>query len=141
MELTEIPLANPQSRSRRLDIASDGTIWFLDASLGRLGRFDPNEPDAAKQFKYWNSPSGSKSHPYAIAIVDDAIWYNESGMRPDALVRFDPKTETFQSWVIPSGNIHAGIVRHMRPTDEGDLLIHQTATNRIQRVKVQHAAE
>ena len=36
-----------------------------------------------------------------------------------------------QSWPIPSGGIHAGIVRHMRPTKEGNLLIHQSSTNRI----------
>jgi virginiamycin B lyase len=64
-------------------------------------------------------------------VVDGIVWYNESGMRPDMLVRFDPKTESFQSWPIPSGDIHAGIVRHMRPTRDGKLLIHQSSTNRI----------
>ena len=47
---------------------------------------------------------------------------------PDALVRFDPKTEKFQSWAIPSG---VGIIRHMRKTPDGNLTIHQTSTNRI----------
>jgi virginiamycin B lyase len=52
-------------------------------------------------------------------------------MRPDALVRFDPQNETFQSWPIPSGNVHAGIIRHMTATRDGNLLIHQSSTNRI----------
>ncbi len=47
------------------------------------------------------------------------------------MVRFDPASETFQSWPIPSGGIYAGIVRHMRPTRDGNLLIHQSSTNRI----------
>ena len=64
-------------------------------------------------------------------MVDGIVWYNESGKRPDALVRFDPRTEEFQSWAIPSGNVYAGIVRHMRPTKDGNLLIHQSSTNRI----------
>jgi virginiamycin B lyase len=68
--------------------------------------------------------------------VNDVIWYNESGKRPDMLVRFDPKTEKFQSWPIKSGNIYAGIVRHMRATHDGDLLIHQSATNHIMRVSI-----
>jgi virginiamycin B lyase len=51
-------------------------------------------------------------------------------------VRFDIKTKTFQSWPIPSGGIHSGIVRHMRPNRNGDLLIHQSATNRIIRVEI-----
>src|SRR3546814_19933248 len=67
-------------------------------------------------------------------------WYNESGVRPDMLVRFDPATETFQSWPIPSGGVHAGIVRHMRPTHDGNLLIHQSSTNRIIRVDLKGAA-
>lgn len=67
----------------------------------------------------------------AIIVVDGVVWYNESGVRPDALVRFDPKTETFQSWAILSGGVYAGIWRHGRATREGNLLIHQSATNRI----------
>ena len=112
--------------------ASDGTIWYLNVSLGRLGHYDPKTGDIQE----CDSPSCPASHPYAIAIIDDIVWYNESGMRPDVLVRFDPATETFQSWVIPSGDIYAGIIRHMRPTADGDLLIHQSSTNRIQRVTI-----
>ena len=80
------------------------------------------------------------SHPYAILIVDGIIWYNESGMRPDPLVRFDPKTETFQSWPIPSSGVYSGILRHMRAAANGDLLIHQSATNHIIRVAVSEPA-
>ena len=32
------------------------------------------------------------------------------------LVRFDPKTERFQTWAIPSGG---GVVRNMMPTPDG----------------------
>ena len=102
-------------------------IWYVNSSQGRLGRLDPKTGEA----KEWPSPSGPKSHPYAIALVDGIVWYNESGQRPDALVRFDPATERFQSWAIPSGGIYSGIVRHMRPTRDGKLLIHQSSTNRI----------
>ncbi|MGH7796810.1 MAG: virginiamycin B lyase family protein [Candidatus Binatia bacterium] len=127
MEPRVYPLPNPKTTVRRLDFAGDGMIWYVNSSQGRLGRLDPK----TGQVKEWPSPSGPKSHPYAIAVVDDIVWYNESGQRPDALVRFDPKTERFQSWAIPSGGIYAGIVRHMRPTREGNLLIHQSSTNRI----------
>ena len=132
MALTEYKLPIPETTVRRLDIASDGMIWYVNSSQGRLGRFDPNTGEATE----WPSPSGPKSHPYALAIIDDIVWYNESGVRPDPLVRFDPSTETFQSWPIPTGNIFAGIVRHMRPTRDGDLLIHQSSTNRIIRVSI-----
>jgi virginiamycin B lyase len=127
MALREYPLPDPKTTVRRLEFASNGVIWYVNSSLGRLGRMDPK----TGQTKEWPSPSGPKSHPYAIAVIDDIVWYNESGQRPDALVRFDPATERFQSWPIPSGGVYSGIIRHMRPTREGNLLIHQSATNRI----------
>ena len=127
MEPRVYSLPNPKTTVRRLDFASDGMIWYVNSSQGRLGRLDPK----TGQIKEWPSPSGPNSHPYAIAVIDDMVWYNESAQRPDTLVRFDPKTERFQSWAIPSGGIYAGIVRHMRPTREGNLLIHQSSTNRI----------
>ena len=136
MELTEVKLPNPATTSRRLDIAEDGMIWYVNSSQGKLGRYNPK----SGEIKEWDSPSGPRSHPYAIAIVEGAVWYNESAVRPDALVRFDPKTETFQSWAIPSGGVHAGIVRHTRATREGNLLIEQTATNRIIQVNIQRRA-
>jgi len=127
MEIREHKLPDPKTTVRRLDFASDGMLWYVNSSQGRLGRFNPS----TGEIKEWPSPSGAKSHPYAITVVDGIVWYNESGKRPDTLVRFDPATETFQSWAIPSGGIYAGIVRHMRPTREGSLLIHQSSTNRI----------
>jgi virginiamycin B lyase len=136
MDLNIVELPIPETTVRRLDIAEDGTIWYVNSSQGRIGRLDP----ASGEIKEWPSPSGPQSHPYALAVVDGIVWYNESGMRPDALVRFDPKSETFQSWPIPSGGVYGGIVRHMRPTADGDLLIHQSSTNRIIEVTLPPAA-
>ena len=124
MAIKEYVLPDQRTRVRRLAIASDDIVWYLNSSLGKLGRLDPK----TGAIKEWPSPSGQESEPYSIAIVDDIIWYNESRRRPDALVRFDPKTEHFQSWAIPSG---VGLLRHMRATRDGNLLIHQTATNRV----------
>jgi len=39
---------------------------------------------------------GSDSEPYGIAITNDGeVWYSESGVKPNTLVRFDPKSESF----------------------------------------------
>ena len=136
MKLTEIRLPVAGTTVRRLDIAADGMIWFVNSGQGKIGRYNPK----TGEIKEWDSPSGKSSHPYAIAVVNGIVWYNESGMRPDVLVRFDPQTETFQSWAVPSGNVYAGIIRHMRPNKDGDLLIHQTSTNRIMRVREKRRA-
>jgi virginiamycin B lyase len=126
MRLTEIDLPEG-STTRRLDIAGDGMIWYVNSSLGRLGRYNPR----TGEIREWPSPSGPNSHPYAIAVINGVVWYNEAAERPEPLVRFDPRTETFQSWPIPSGSLHAGMVRHMRATRDGNLLLHQGSTNRI----------
>ena len=132
MEVRYYDVPDERSRIRRLDVASDGSIWYGNSTMGKIGRLDP----ATGEIQEWPSPSGPTSHPYAFAIVDDVIWYNESGMRPDALVRFDPVTEEFQSWQIPSGY---GIIRNMWVTRDGNLLIHQTSSNRIGLVQIPKA--
>ena len=124
----EVP--NEKSRIRRLGLTSDGMVWYGNSTQGRIGRLNPE----TGEIREWPSPSGPAAHPYAFAVINDVIWYNESGMRPDALVRFDPKTEKFQSWTIPSG---VGIIRNFWVTREGNLLIHQTSSNRVGLVKIQ----
>lgn len=129
MAVKEYATATPETRIRRLALLNDDTVFYVDNGRGTLGRLDPK----TGAFKEWPSPSGPKSHPYAIEVVDDIVWYNESNQRPDALVRFDPKTEKFQSWAIPSGY---GIIRHMRKSPNGELLIHQSMSNRIGMVTI-----
>ena len=129
MQVRYYEVPNERSRIRRLDITSDDMIWYGNSTMGRIGRLNPE----TGEIKEWPSPSGADAHPYAFAVVDDVIWYNEAGMRPDALVRFDPKTEQFQSWPLPSG---VGIVRNMWVTREGNLLIHQSSTNRVGLVEI-----
>ena len=129
MEVRYYEVPNADSRIRRLGIASDGTIWYGNSTMGRIGHLDPE----TGTIREWPSPSGPDSHPYALAVVDDVVWYNESGQRPDTLVRFDPETEQFQSWPIPSG---IGIVRNFWVTRDGNLLIHQTSSNRVGVVEI-----
>ena len=133
MKLTEHTLPKVGTTVRRLDVAEDDTVWYVNSRLGYLGHYNPETGDINE----WESPSGRGSHPYALVIVDGVVWYNESGVRPDMLVRFDPGTEQFQSWPIPSGAVYAGIIRHMRATRDGNILIHQSSTNHIMRVNLE----
>ena len=133
MDVQYYSVSDPDTRIRRLGIDSKGIIWFVNSSKGRIGRLDP----ATGEIKEWESPSGPSSHPYSLAVINDKIWYNESAMRPDALVRFDPETESFQSWAIPSG---VGIIRHVWVTRENKLLIHQSSSNRIGLVTIKELA-
>jgi virginiamycin B lyase len=129
MEVQYYEVPDERTRIRRLDIDSMGNVWFVNSTLGKIGRLDPATGDITQ----WDSPSGPDSHPYSMAVIDDVIWYNESGMRPDALVRFDPASERFQSWAIPSG---VGIIRHVWVTEDNNLLIHQSSSNKIGLVRI-----
>jgi virginiamycin B lyase len=108
MELKEYALPDAQSRPRRIARTSDGHIWYVDYTRGYLGRLDPK----SGAVKEWQNPSGKTSLPYAMT-VDDAnrLWFVETGVQPNRLVGFDPKTERFFSNTpIPSGG---GTVRYM----------------------------
>ena len=129
MEVQYYEIPDERTRIRRLDLDSQGHVWFVNSTMGKIGRLNPETGDIVQ----WDSPSGPDSHPYALAVIDDVIWYNESGMRPDALVRFDPEAERFQSWAIPSG---VGIIRHVWVTEDKNLLIHQSSSNHIGLVRI-----
>jgi virginiamycin B lyase len=97
MAIKEYPLPNPGARPRRLALADDNTVYYADFARGYLGRLDL----ATGQVKEWPSPSGPQSQPYGMAFTKGAIWYNEANAKPNTIVRFDPKTEQFQTWPIP----------------------------------------
>jgi virginiamycin B lyase len=124
MEIKEYALPNAETRPRRVAIDSQDVLWYADYSRGYLGRFD-TKTGAMREFP---SPGGPKSQPYGIVSLNDVIWYSESNVTPNTLVRFDPKTEKFQTWVIPSGG---GVVRNMMVTRDGNIAMACSGRNRV----------
>ena len=89
------------ARLRRISLAPDGTVYYTHFARGYLGHFDPSDEKLPKER---SSPGGSESEPYGIAITNDgAVRYSESGVKPNTLVRFDPKSQSFSLTPIPSG--------------------------------------
>jgi virginiamycin B lyase len=70
--------------------------------------------------------------------VGDVIWYSESNTKPNTVVRFDTKTEKFQTWIIPSGG---GVVRNMVSTPDGNLWLASSGVNGIAFVEVKTSAK
>jgi len=124
LKITEYPL--PESaRPRRLAIAADDTVYFTDFKSGHLGVLNT----ASGAVKMYASPGGAESNPYGIAITPDGmVWYSESGVKPNTIVRFDPKTETFARANIPSGG---GVVRNMAATRDGRLYIACSGVDKV----------
>ena len=129
LAVKEYTLPNPASRPRRLALASDTLVYYADFSRGFLGRLDL----ATGEVKEWPSPSGPQSQPYGIAFTKGAIYYNESNAKPNTIVRFDPQTETFQSWAIPGGG---DIVRNMSVTPDGNPVTANSLVNQVGLVDV-----
>ena len=126
MKIREYVLPAAGARPRRIALAADGTVYYSDYKRGYLGHFDPA---AGKLLKEWASPGGAESEPYGIAVAKDGmVWYSESGMKPNTLVRFDPKSESFSSEVIPSGG---GVVRNMVATPGGQLYLACSGVNKV----------
>ena len=129
LAIQEYPLPNADSRPRRIAISPDDIIWYADYSRGYLGRLDTTTGKVSE----WPSPSGPKSQPYGITYLDGAIWYVESAIKPNVLVRFDMKSEKFQSWLIPGGG---GVVRNIKSTEDGNIVMAESGVNKIALVQV-----
>ena len=129
MSIQEYPLPNAASRPRRIAITPDDVIWYSDYSRGYLGRFDTKSGKVSE----WPSPGGPNALPYGIVYLRGAVWYSESGVRPNTLVRFDPAIEKFQTWTIPSGG---GVVRNMMVTRNGNIAMAESGVDRVALVEV-----
>jgi len=108
MALKEYELPNARARGRRIALTADDRVWYVDYARGFLGRLDP----VSGRVQEWPMPSGAASLPYAMTVDDRGrLWAVETGVQPNRLVGFDPKTQEFFSVTdIKSGG---GTVRHM----------------------------
>jgi virginiamycin B lyase len=124
LAIREYPLPEG-ARPRRLALAADGALYYSDYRRGMLGHLDPK----TARVEEWPSPGGSSSQPYGIAITPDGqVWYSESGVSPNTLVRFDPVTKRFSSAPIPSGG---GTVRNMVATQDGRIYMACSGVNQV----------
>jgi virginiamycin B lyase len=130
LAIREYVLPDPAARPRRLALEGDTIVWYTDFARGFLGRLDL----ATGVVKEWQSPSGPKSWPYGIVFTKGALWYNESAAKPNTIVRFDPKTEKFQSWAIPGGG---DIVRNMDVMPNGNPVTANSLVNQVGVVEIQ----
>jgi virginiamycin B lyase len=124
MQITEFTLPEA-ARPRRLAIASDDQVYFTDYKSGHLGRLNP----ATGEVKMWPSPGGAEANPYGITITPDGtVWYSESGVKPNTIIKFDPATESFARANVPSGG---GVIRNMAATSDGRIYLACSGVDKI----------
>lgn len=129
--LTEVELPYADARPRRLEITSDGRIWYADWERGRIGLYDP----ASGRADEFELPAGQGSGPYGMAMDElDRVWVVVTGANPNLFVGFDTKSEEiFSITEIPSG---ARSVRHMDYEEESGTVWFGTDTEMLGRAIV-----
>jgi virginiamycin B lyase len=115
----QVPI--PGSRPHDPLATRDGAIWYTGQMTNRLGRVDPRTGQA-REYPLKSPATG----PHGLVEDRDGnIFFT--------IVRFDPKTEKFQTWAIPSGGY---IVRKMDVTPDGNPVIATSTVNGVGMVEV-----
>jgi streptogramin lyase len=96
VRLIDTPFPAP----RRLRFDSKGRLWIPSFSGAALARFDP----ASGEFRTWSlpiEPRGTEA-PYALNVDrrSDTVWI--CGTQSDTLMRFEPTTERFTVFPLPT---------------------------------------
>lgn len=87
--------------ARRVWSDSQGRIWVSEWSGAQVGLYDP----ASGAWREWRLP-GERPQPYAVYVDEfDMVWLSDFGA--NAMVRFNPETEEFDVYPLPSrsGNV------------------------------------
>jgi len=112
-------------RPRRLAIAADDTIYFTDFRSGHLGTLNTT----TRAVKLYAATGGRESNPDGITITPDGmVWFSESGVKPNTIVQFDPKTQKFARANIPSGG---GVIGNMAATSDGRVYVARSGIDKV----------
>ena len=131
LAIREWSLPDPAARPRRVAVDANDMVWYTDNARGFIGRLDTSNGQVTE----WAVPGGATSMPSAIAVINNDILFSETGSTPNILVRFEPATERFQTWNIPSGG---GAVDAISATKDGTALaIAERGANKIALVKIE----
>ena len=91
----ETDLIEPKSEgagTRRVWSDSKGRLWVSEWNAGNLSVYDP----AAKAWTVYRLP-GREPHAYSVYVdANDKVWVTD--FAANAVLRFDPVTETFESF-------------------------------------------
>src|SRR5690606_430654 len=95
-EATVIEPPTAGQGARRVWSDSQGRLWVSEWEAGQVAVYDP----VADTWQEWRLP-GDNPRPYAIYVDEnDQVWLTD--FTANALVRFNPETESFDSFPIPS---------------------------------------
>jgi virginiamycin B lyase len=95
LQVTKWQPPTPDARPRRIQIDTDGTIWFAEFQAGKLAQFDPK----TESFKEFPLP-GPEATPYALGIAKNhTLWYSSEHL--DVIGNLDPQTGHVTEYPFP----------------------------------------
>src|SRR5207302_147410 len=107
---------------QRLDLDSNGIVYFSERQGNKIGRFDPK----TETFKEYPLP-GPAGTPYAIAVdKDDTVWYNSNDQ--DTIGRLDPNTGKIVEYPFPQSD---GLMREFFLDSHGRMWFASPTNNRV----------
>ena len=107
---------------RRVQVTSDGSVWFGEYFSGKIAHFDPK----TETFKEYQLP-GARPSPYALGVdKNDKIWYASYYM--DQLGCLDPKTGNVTVYPYPHSE---NTLREFFPDDLGRLWYGSPSNDRV----------
>jgi virginiamycin B lyase len=101
-QATPIDPPTPRQGARRVWADSRSRIWVSEFNSGQVSLYDPanGANGASGAWQQWKLP-GASPRPYAIYVdEEDLVWLSD--FSANTLVRFDPRTETFESFPHPA---------------------------------------
>lgn len=118
-EVIEPP--TPRQGARRVWGDSKGHIWVSEWNAGQLARYHT----VSGQWREWSLP-GDRPRAYAVYVdVSDRVWVSDFG--GDAIWLFDPDSETFTRFELPSANASVRQI-HGRP---GEIWLPESANDKL----------
>lgn len=124
-EARAIDPSTPGQGARRIWSDSGGQLWVSEWNSGNVSVYDPGHDF----WRVWKLP-GQRPRAYSVYVDEtDKVWLTDFGS--NAIVRFDPVTETFESF--PSSRPNAN-VRQMAGR-RGEAWGGETGNDRLVRIE------
>jgi len=122
LKVTKWAPPTQDARPRRIQIDSDGTVWFAEFRSGAIGRFDPK----TETFKEYSLP-GPEATPYALGIDNKhTLWYSSEHM--DVIGNLDPKTGRVTEYPFPQSE---NTMREFFTDAQGRMWFGSPANNKV----------
>jgi virginiamycin B lyase len=123
LKVAKWPVPTADARPRRIQIDSDGIVWFAEFKSGGIGRFDPK---TEKMTEYLLP--GPEATPYALGIDPKTrtVWYSSEHM--DVIGNLDPKTGHVTEYPYPHSE---NTMREFFTDSQGRMWFASPANNKV----------